>query len=171
MFAIVQNNQIQQLIPDGSQFTLDGVEYPSNWVNLSTPEEKTTIGMVDVVYGPAPSDTYYWVTQEPAVYNEQTNQVDINFTFTPKDLFTLQNDQVTATNNTAYTILQPSDWMVVRAIETSTTVDPAWNAWRQEIRDQAAAQVAKITACTDVAELAALPPVAWANDPNYVATA
>jgi hypothetical protein len=86
-------------------------------------------------------------------------------------LFTLQNDQVTATNNTAYTILQPSDWMVVRAIETSTTVDPAWNAWRQEIRDQAAAQVAKITACTDVAELAALPPVAWANDPNYVATA
>ena len=40
MFAIVQNGNIQQLIPDGSQFTLDGVEYPSNWVNLSTPEEK-----------------------------------------------------------------------------------------------------------------------------------
>jgi hypothetical protein len=58
--------------------------------------------------------------------------------------------------------------MVVKAVETSGTVDPAWNTWRQEIRDQAAAQVAAITACTTVDELAALPPVDWAHDPNYV---
>jgi hypothetical protein len=167
MFAIVNNGIIEQLIPDGSQFTVNGVEYPSNWVNLSTPEEKAAIGMVDVVYGPAPSDTYYWVSQEAPVYNAGTNQVDINFTATPKDLDPLKNSLIADTNNTAYTILLPSDWMVVKAIETSTTVDPAWNAWRQEIRDQAAAQVAKITACTDVAQLAALPPVAWAPDPDH----
>lgn len=167
MFAIVNNGIIEQLIPDGSQFTVNGVEYPSNWVNLSTPEEKAAIGMVDVVYGQAPSDIYYWVTEDAPVYNAQTNQVDINFTATPKDLVELQSSQVTATNNAAYTILQPSDWMVVRAVETSSTVDPVWNAWRQEIRDQAAAQVAKINACVDVAELAALPPVNWAPDPDH----
>ena len=167
MFAIVQNGVIQQLIPDGAQFTVDGVEYPSNWVNLSTPEEKAAIGMVDVVYDPAPSDIYYWVSQQDPVYNATANVVEINFTSTPKDLFELQNNQVTATNNAAYTILQPSDWMVVRAVVTSSTVDPKWNAWRQEIRDQAAAQVTKITACTDVAQLANLPPVAWAHDPDY----
>jgi hypothetical protein len=169
MFAIVNNGVIEQLIPDGSQFTLNGVEYPSNWVNLSTPEEKSAIGMVDVVYGQSPNDAYYWVTQEAPVYNAGTNQVDINFTSTPKDLPTLQSNQVSSTNNQAYTILQPSDWMVVRAVETSTTVDPKWNAWRQEIRDQAAQQVAKINACTDVAQLAELPPVNWAHDPDYVA--
>lgn len=167
MFAIVNNGIIEQLIPDGSQFTVNGVEYPSNWVNLSTPEEKAAIGMVDVVYGPAPSDVYYWISQDEPVYNAQTNQVDINFTATAKDLFESQNNQVLITNNYAYNILQPSDWMVVKAIETSTTVEPAWNAWRQEIRDQAAEQVAKITACTDVAQLAALPPVAWAPDPDH----
>jgi hypothetical protein len=169
MFAIVNNGIIEQLIPDGSQFTLNGVEYPSNWVNLSTPEEKAAIGMVDVVYGPSPSDAYYWVTQEAPVYNASTNQVDINFTSAPKDLFTLQSNQVSSTNNQAYSILLPSDWMVVKAIETSTTVDPKWNAWRQEIRDQAAQQIAKISACTDVAQLAALPSVDWAHDPDYVA--
>jgi hypothetical protein len=170
MFAIVNNGIIEQLIPDGSQFTIGGTEYPSNWVNLSTPEEKAAIGMVDVVYGQSFSDTYYWVTQEAPVYNAVTNQVDINFTSIPKDLFVLQNDQVSATNNTAYTILLPSDWMVVKAIETSTTVAPSWNTWRQEIRDQAAEQVAKITACVDVAELAALPPVAWLPDPDHPVT-
>jgi hypothetical protein len=169
MFAIVNNGIIEQLIPDGSQFTIDGVEYPSNWVNLSTPEEKAAINMVDVVYGPSLNDTYYWISQETPVYNAGTNQVDINFTSIPKDLITLQANQVSATNSQAYAILLPSDWMVVKAIETSTTVDPKWNAWRQEIRDQAAQQVVKINACTDVAQLAALPAVNWAHDPDYVA--
>lgn len=167
MFAIVQNDVIEQLIPDGSQFTIDGVEYPANWVNLSTPEEKAAIGMVDVVYGQAPSDTYYWVSQDAPVYNAQANVVEINFTATPKNLVELKKYQTDITNNDAYSILLPSDWMVVKAIETSTTVDPLWNAWRQEIRDQAAAQVAKINACVDVAELANLPPVAWAHDPDF----
>jgi hypothetical protein len=64
MFAIVQNNTIVQLVPEGTAFTLDEVQYPANWYNLITPEEKTAIGMVDVIYGQAPSDIYYWVTQE-----------------------------------------------------------------------------------------------------------
>jgi hypothetical protein len=84
MFAIVQNNTITMLVPAGTAFELDGVQYPANWCNLSAPEDKAAIGMVDVIYGPAPSDTYYWVTQEaPALVN---GQVVVNYTSTPKDL-------------------------------------------------------------------------------------
>ena len=71
-------------------------------------------------------------------------------------------------NAAAYSILLPTDWMVVKATETGGTVAPAWNTWRQTIRTQASDYVAVISACTTVAQLAALPSVQWAHDPNYV---
>jgi hypothetical protein len=167
MFAIISNGAIALLVQAGTPFEWDGIQYPANWCNLSTPQEKAAIGMVDVVYGSQPSDQYYWVTQDAPVYNGTV--VEINFTATPKDLFTLQSNAVTAVQQQAYTILQPSDWRVVKGYETKTEIPTDWNTWRQEIRTQCEAQVAAITACTTVDELAALPSVDWAHDPNWVA--
>lgn len=166
MFAIVVDGVIQMLVPAGTPFEWDGLQYSANWCNLSTPEEKAAIGMVDVVYGAQPSDQYYWVSQDAPVYNGTV--VEINYTATPKDLFTLQNNAVIAVEQQAWSILMPSDWMVVKGIETGSKVPDDWNTWRQQIRTQAAAQVAAITACTTVDQLAALPSVQWAHDPNYV---
>lgn len=167
MFAIVKNNQFVNFLPENTPFKLDGNQYPANWCNLSTPEEKAAIGMVDVVYGQYPNDQYYWVSQDAPVYLEGV--VTVNYTATPKDLLECQNQAATAVQAQAYSILLPTDWMVVKAVETGGTVAPAWNTWRQEIRTQANAQVDAISACTTVDELAALPSVEWAHDPNYVA--
>ena len=167
MFAIISNGVIAMFVQAGTAFEWDGVQYPANWCNLSTPEEKAAIGMVDVVYGAQPSDVYYWVSQDAPVYNGTV--VEINYTATPKDLDQLKSNQISATNSTAYSILLPTDWMVVRGIENGTKVPDDWNTWRQQIRTQCEAQVAAITACTTVAELAALPAVEWAHDPNWVA--
>ena len=167
MFAIVQNDTIVQLVPAGTAFELDGVQYPANWCNLSTPEDKAAIGMVDVIYGTAPSDTYYWVTQEAPVLVD--GQVVVNYTSTPQDL-----DQTKATcksqiNNTAYSLLLPNDWMVVKATETSTPMDPAWNTWRQSIRTTAEGYVAAIMAAADMPALeAVMSSVTWPHDPDYV---
>ena len=166
MFAIISNGVIALLVPAGTAFTWDGLQYSNNWCNLSTPEEKAVIGMVDVVYGAYPNDTYYWVSQDAPVYTGTV--VEINYTATPKDLFTLQNNAVTAVQQQAYTILVPSDWRVVKGYETKSAIPTDWNTWRQEIRTQCDAQIIAITNCTTVAELAALPPVTWAHDPNYV---
>lgn len=166
MFAIISNGVIALLVPAGTAFTWDGLQYSNNWCNLSTPEEKAAIGMVDVVYGTYPNDIYYWVSQDAPVY--QNGVVEINYTATPKDLFMLQNNAVTAVQQQAYTILLPSDWRVVKGYETKSAIPMDWNTWRQEIRTQCDAQIIAITNCTTVAELAALPSVTWAHDPNYV---
>ena len=166
MFAIISNGVIAFLVQAGTAFEWDGVQYPANWCNLSTPEEKAAIGMVDVVYGSQPSDVYYWVSQDAPVYTGTV--VEINYTATPKDLFMLQNNAVTAVQQQAYTILVPSDWRVVKGYETKSAIPMDWNTWRQEIRTQCDAQIIAITNCATVAELAALPPVTWAHDPNYV---
>ena len=167
MFAIIQNNFIALLVPAGTAFEWDGVQFPANWCNLSSPEEKAAIGMVDVVYGQYPNDQYYWISQDAPVYADGV--VTINFTATPKDLFTLQNNAVTTVQQQAWSLLSPTDWMVVKAFETSTKIADNWNTWRAEIRTQCNTQVAAITACTTVDQLAALAPVTWAHDPNYVA--
>lgn len=170
MFAIVQNGIIMLLVQAGTPFTWNGVEYPANWCNLSSPQDKAAIGMVDVVYGPAPSDQYYWVTQQEPVYNQQTNQVDINFTATPKDLTSVKANSINQINSTAYSILLPTDWMVVKSVETSTPISPVWNSWRQSVRNTATAAVNGVEGATDVDGVATIMSgIVWPKDPNQVA--
>lgn len=167
MFAIISNNQFVKFLPENTPFNIDGTQYPANWLNLSTPQEKAKLGIVDVVYGQRADDKYYWVSEDAPVYADGV--VKVNYTATPKDLAECLKQALSAVNAQAYSLLLPSDWMAVKAYETGVAVAQDWAAWRQEIRDQAAAQVTAIEACTTVDELAALPSVEWAHDPNYVA--
>lgn len=166
MYAIISSSQIVQFIPDGSQFTYNGVDYPSNWIVLSSPAQRAALGIVPVIYGLEANQQFYWVSQNDPVYDPAQNAVIITFTATPKDLDQCKQIAVTNINSTAYNILQPSDYMVVRSVEEGTTENPQWKTWRQTIRDQAKAGKAAVNACVDVAELAALPPIPWAPDPN-----
>ena len=168
MFAYILNNTFQRFIPQGVAFKLNGKFYASDWLNLSTPAEKAALGIVDVVYEQRPDDKYYWVTELPPTYNVETKQVDVAYTSIAKDLAGCVKQAVDAVNAQAYSILLPSDWMAVKAFETGSAVAEDWAAWRQEIRNQAAQGIAAVEACADVAELAALPSVEWAHDPNWV---
>lgn len=167
MFAIISNGVIALLVPAGTAFTWAGIQYPANWLNFSTPDEKSRLGIVDVVYGQRANDKYYWVSEDAPVVDNGV--VKVNYTATPKDLAECLKQALSAVNAQAYSILLPSDWMVVKAVESSSNVPTVWSAWRQEIRDQAANQFTAISACTTVDQLAALPSVEWAHDPNYVA--
>lgn len=167
MFAIVQNGIIMLLVQPGVPFEWDGNFYPANWCNVSTPEEKASIGMVDVVYGTQANDQYYWVSENAPVYNSQTNQVDINYTNTPKDLTGVKTSSIQQINNTAYSILLPTDWMVVKAIETSTTVPATWNTWRQSVRTVATSTVTSIEGAADVDAVATIMQnIVWPLDPD-----
>ena len=169
MFALVTNNAFDKFIAEGTPFEINDISYPANWLNLSTPAEKAAVGIVDVVYGTQPDDRYYWVSQDAPVYADGV--VTVNYTATPKDLTSLKVMATNQVNQTAGSILAPSDYMVIKAFETSTPIDATWNTWRNGIRSQAVAQKTAIAACTTVEQLIALTPIVWANDPNYVAPA
>ena len=166
MFAIISNNQFVKFLPENTPFKLDGTQYPANWLNLSTPQEKAKLGIVDVVYGQRADDKYYWVSEDAPVVDNGV--VKVNYTATPKDLAECLKQALSAVNAQAYSILLPSDWMAVKSFETGVAVAPDWAAWRQSIRDQASQAVADIEACEDIDSLAALAPVQWAHDPNFI---
>jgi hypothetical protein len=168
MFAYVLNNQFQRFIPQGVAFKLNGKFYASDWLNLSTPAEKAALGIVDVVYAQRPDDKYYWVTELPPTYNAATKQVDVAYTSIAKDLAECKKQAAKDVGQQTYSLLQPTDYIDIRNLR-----DPEykldWMLWRDAIRAQSKAQVVLIIACKDVADLAALPSVDWAHDPNWVA--
>ena len=150
-----------QYIQEGTQFTIDGVEYPSNWLNLSTPEEKAEIGLEEVIATNSPaSDVYYWVSTE-------LNEASLTYINTPKDLDTVKSNAVSQINQTAYSILLPSDWMVVKSVETNTPMSTDWNTWRQSIRTTADTARTAVATATDVeAVQTIMSSITWSPDPN-----
>lgn len=160
MFYCAKENKY---IVEQTPFTIDGTGYPSDWLNHASAEDKTTLGLVEVTYqGTREDDRFYWVTHN-------RNGAVITFTNTPKDLAALKTQWKNATNAAAYSILLQSDWMVVKAVETSTAVAADWSAYRAAVRTAAATAVAAIDAAADVPALQAAIQVTWPNDPNYVA--
>lgn len=150
-----------QYIYAGNQFTIDGVEYPANWLNLSTAEEKAAIGLEEVIATNSPAnDQYYWVSTE-------LNEATLTYVNTPKDLDTVKSNSIAQINQTAYSILLPSDWMVVKSVETGTQVPAEWNTWRQSIRTTADTSRTAVAAATDVDEVQTIMgSITWQPDPN-----
>jgi hypothetical protein len=154
-----------QYIQEGNAFTLDGVQYPQNWLNLSTPEQKTEIGLEEVIATNSPAnDQYYWVSTE-------LNQATLTYVNTPKDLTSVKTNSINQVLASAYSLLQPSDWMVVKAFETSTAINADWNTWRASIR---ATADSTRTAITDAADVSAVETImgsiSWPKSPAQVAS-
>ena len=59
-------------------------------------------------------------------------------------------------DNQCKNLLEPSDWMVVRATETETTMDSGWKTWRASVRTKCNSMQTQIDNASDVDALAAL---------------
>jgi hypothetical protein len=124
------------LSPDVA-FTTGGIQYPANWLRLASPEEREAIGITEVP-DPEPYDQrFYW---GPGL---------------PKDHVQLVEQWGSQTRTTAGTLLQPSDWLVIRETDNGTAVPEAWRTWRESIRTATGDKVAAIEATLDTEELAA----------------
>jgi len=148
-----------QYIVDGTQFVIDGITYPLAWLQQASEQDLQNLGLVLVVTVGEFKDGKYYNNSE--ILNEAT----LTITSVAKPLIDVKTQALKDLNATAYSLLFPTDWMVIKAVETSTTVDPAWSAWRESIRTTVANAVTAINACTNVDEIAALT-INWPADPN-----
>ena len=124
------------LSPDRA-FTHAGIQYPANWLRLSTLEEKQAIGIIEVP-DPEPYDQrFYW---GPGL---------------PKDHGQLVEQWKQQTRHTANTLLAPTDWVIIREADNGKAADPLLKVWRQDVRFAAGEKITAIEATADTAELAA----------------
>jgi len=176
MWALVESGSVSKVFARPKQLTLGDVNYPSNIFSMWTSSELEAIGIYEVVV----DNTNY---KDPKYYNN-TNQsfafgsgkVTATYgTATAKDLADKTVDGVVvrglkythsqAIDNQAYGLLQPNDWMVVKATETSGTVASDWTTYRAAVRTAANDMKTKINAVSDVDALAALYVYNDANPP------
>lgn len=129
-----------RVLPLDTPFEHDGTSYPANWLRLATPEERAAIGITERPDYPRPDDRFYWVSENP----------DGTWTAIPKDLGGLKSTWTAQMKQTAYTLLLPSDWMVVRQTETGAPVPAGWTTHRAAVRVKAADTVAAIEAAADI---------------------
>jgi hypothetical protein len=141
-------------------FEHDGTSYPANWLRLATPDERAAIGITEVVEQPRPDDRFYWVSGP---------NLDGSWTAIPKDLDGLKANWTAQFKQTAYTMLLPSDWMVVRKTEDNTPVPDAWTQYRTQVRLTCGLAVDGANATTDIdAFIAFVTTVQWPKDPNSI---
>lgn len=118
-------------------FTHDGIQYPANWLRLTSLEEKQAIGIVETPDQPQWDQRFYWGVDNP------------------KDHAQLVEQWVAQVKQTAGTMLSPTDWYIVRNSENGSAVPQEVLDRRSEIRSYSNQKEAAIEATTTTEELAA----------------
>ena len=177
MWALVESGSVSKVYTRPKQLTLGGVQYPSNIFMLWSTAELNAIKIYDVVQDNTNKKDPEYYTNTNVSYAFQssvtinsidyTNVVVASYgTATAKDLADSGSGDTLVRglkylhsqiiNNQAYGLLQPNDWMVIKATETSGTVASDWTTYRTGVRTAANSMITKINAVSTVDALAAL---------------
>ena len=149
-------------------FTVDGTQYPSNWLRMASEEDKAALGITWEA-DPAPVDfRFYWSEGNPKALedkeesDEQGNplyvkvlgEVDGEPAMVDSDerLVTkgLKSQWIAQVKATAGSMLAATDWMVIRKAERDVPIDADVAAKRAAILAEANRLEAAISACADV---------------------
>ena len=120
-------------------FTVGDVNYPANWLRLSTADEKTALGITEVADAETYDNRFYW-GDGTAKKLTDTNEVDENgdpvLDEIGDQLVTLGVKSVLKAQEkvTAGSLLARYDWYVVRKAEKSTAVPTAITTYRDGVR-------------------------------------
>jgi hypothetical protein len=141
-------------LAQGTAFTVNDIQYPANWLNLTTLAEKLAIGITEVAEPVRADDRFYWDgnVNNPKALEDVTETVD-GKEYTTKGL---KSNFISQVKTTAGSLLSATDWKVIRAAEGGPAVDTDTTAKRTAIRTKSNELETAITACTTVEQLASL---------------
>ena len=151
-------------------FSHNDINYPANWLRLSTADEKTALGITEVADDPVYDSRFYWgdgtakaLDDVNATYSEDAsdgsykkgdlikdedgNQV-VNLGV--KSVLKAQEKEI------AKSLLNIYDWQVIRKAEKGTALDSAITTYRDGIRTAYTTRKTEIDNCADTAALVTL---------------
>lgn len=131
----------QPLAVDAPFTDTNGIQYPSNWLRLSSPGERSAIGIIEVPDPVYYDQRFYWGYDSDGI-------------LIPKDHHELINQWTSQTNYTAGTLLKNTDWMVIRESETGKKIPEEIKSWRNEVRISAKNKTSIIISTNSTEDLA-----------------
>jgi hypothetical protein len=123
-------------LPLDAPFKHNGVQYPANWLRLTTLAEKQAIGITEVEDTTVQyDDRFYWGVDNP------------------KDLAVLKTLWTATVKQTANGLLSQTDWMVIRKAERDVAIPEATVTYRAAVLAECTRLVTAITGAADVSAL------------------
>src|SRR6056300_614891 len=182
MFALVESGSVTKFFKGNKGITIGDTQYPKQIFQWSN-EELQAIGIYPARIDTTNKKDEAWYINTNITYAVSGNEVVGTYdTATAKNindtLWTQQDSDDglmpsdkevgdVATRGLKYLkkemidnqcagLLASSDWMVVKATETSTTMDSGWKTWRASVRTKCNSMQTQIDNASDVDALAAL---------------
>ena len=185
MFAVVESGSITSFPKGNKGIVIGDNQYPASIFTLWTEAERNAVGVytVEIDNTNRKDQEWYQNTAITYAYDSSANKVkgtygtataknidDITWTQEEIDDGDAPDGATTSTvkqeglktahkkiiDDQCKDILAPSDWMVVRATETDTTMDSGWKTWRASVRTKCNSMQSQIDGASDVDALAAL---------------
>ena len=162
-------------------FSVGNVNYPANWLRLSTAEEKTALGITEVADDPVYDHRFYYgngtakaLDDVNATYDED----DPEGSYKKGDLMKDENGNQMVNlgvksvlkaqeKNTAGSLLARYDWYVVRKAEKDIAIPTAITTYRDAVRTACNTRETEIDACTDTAALVTLYGASYDENGNF----
>ena len=185
MYAIVESGSITQTFNNPRKLVINDIRYSTKIYSLWSKAEKKAIGLYEVEYDNTnkKDEEWYINTNQTLTYDASADKVTASYgTATARaiedTLWTSQDKtdglipsdkdvgdvkveglktiKKRSIDNQCAGILQPSDWRVVRAKETGSTMNSGWKTWRASVRTKCNSMQPQIDNASDVDALAAL---------------
>ena len=153
-------------------FTVGDVNYPANWLRLSTAEEKTAIGITEVADAPTYDSRFYnGDGSAKALDDENAKDSEGNLLKNPDGsqivILGVKSTLKAQEKVTAGSLLAPYDWYVVRKAEKSTAIPTAITTYRDGVRTACDTREKEIDACSDTAALVTLYGATYDSDGKF----
>jgi len=151
-------------------FSHNDINYPANWLRLSTADEKTALGITEVADDPVYDGRFYngdgsakTLTDTNEVYSKDADDGSYK---AGDPVLDSNGDQVVTLGvksvlkakekDIAGSLLARYDWYVVRKAEKSTAIPTAITTYRDGVRTACNTRETEITNCADTAALVTL---------------
>jgi hypothetical protein len=134
-------------LPEGTAFKdANGNQYPANWLNLSTEEEKNAVGITWVADHAPVDSRFYWDANLPKALEDKLEENGSTTTG-------LKTQFVAEVKDTAGKLLSQTDWVIIRKAERAVEVPSEVALKRTQIITEANRLEVDINASTTVEAL------------------
>ena len=142
-------------------FSHNDINYPANWLRLSTADEKAAIGITEVADAPTYDSRFYWGDgTAKALDDVNAKDEEGNLLKNPDGsqmvILGVKSVLKAQEKANAGSVLAKYDWYVVRKAEKSTAIPTAITTYRDSVRTACDTREKEIDACSDTAALVTL---------------
>ena len=144
-------------------FSHNDINYPANWLRLSTADEKKALGITEVSDSPTYDSRFYNGDGSAKPLADTTETIN-GVEYTTLGIKSVLKAQEKAT---AGSLLGKYDWYVVRKAEKSTAIPTAITTYRDAVRTACDTREKEIDACSDTAALVTLYGATYDSDGKF----